>query len=119
LIGRIVGPAWAPSSSHKVEMKVPRRVFSVDGGSGWLAARSDQNGIGGDMHLFDMLGIEVEGPEGPVQVEATFAALPPNHGGPTICTRERFLGEVRDRAGRRWHAMIEDRHARFLGPADE
>ena len=75
--------------------------------------------IGGDMPLLEMLGIEVEGPDGPVQVEATFAALPPDHGGPAICTRERFLGEVRDRAGRRWHAMIVDRHARFLGPADD
>ena len=95
------------------------RALSVHGASGWRAVRADDVEIGGDMPLLDMLGIEVEGPDGPVQVEATFAALPPDHGGPTICTRERFLGEVRDRAGRRWHAMIEDRHARFLGPADD
>ncbi|RPG13591.1 MAG: hypothetical protein CBB69_012965 [Phycisphaera sp. TMED9] len=71
------------------------------------------------MPLFDVLGSEVDGPEGPVLVEATFASLPPDHGGPALCTRERFLGEVVDRHGRRWHAMIENKHARYLGPADE
>ena len=71
------------------------------------------------MPLFDVLGSEVEGPEGPVLVEATFASLPPGHGGPAICTRERFLGEVVDRHGRRWHAMIENKSARYLGPADD
>ncbi|MAB71431.1 MAG: hypothetical protein CMJ54_02875 [Planctomycetaceae bacterium] len=85
-----------------------------------MARRATEHlGTGGDMALFNMLGIEVEGPEGPVRVEATFAALPPDHGGPKICTRERFLGEVRDQAGRRWHAMIEGRQARFLGRADD
>jgi hypothetical protein len=80
-------------------------------------SESKTEGVG--MPLFDVLGSEVDGPEGPVLVEATFASLPPDHGGPVICTRERFLGEVIDRHGRRWHAMIENRHARYLGPADE
>tara|TARA_B100001057_G_scaffold32967_1_gene29954 strand:+ start:131 stop:490 length:360 start_codon:yes stop_codon:yes gene_type:complete len=96
-----------------------RRDFSGGDGTRMLVAHRPWIRDGDGMQLFDLLGTKVEGPDGPVLVEATFAALPPGTGGPSICTRERFLGEVRDEAGRRWHAMIEDRRARFLGPAED
>ena len=68
------------------------------------------------MTLFDLLGTEVESPEGPVRIEAMFASLPPSNGIVRVSTVTRFHGEVTDREGRRWQAIVSDDRAELLRP---
>ncbi len=68
------------------------------------------------MNLFDVLGMEAESKLCTVRVEALFASLPPEAGEAVVSTRLRFHGEVSDRHGRRWQAIVSDARADLLRP---
>lgn len=66
------------------------------------------------MTLFDVLGTEAESDRGPVRIDAMFASLPPNSGECRASTPDNFHGEVTDRHGRRWQAIVVNDRARLL-----
>ncbi len=66
------------------------------------------------MTLFEVLGTEAESDCGPVRIDAMFAALPPKRGESRASTRDNFQGEVTDRHGRRWQAIVVNDEARLL-----
>ena len=66
------------------------------------------------MNLFEVLGTEAESDRGPVRIDAMFASFPPASGASRASTRDEFHGEVTDRHGRRWQAIIVNDRAELL-----